>query len=262
MQAVSLVCDGLGFRLNLPFKRNHRSQNNERVVGSRPSQQVAGRAFSGPLMLELMSVEQDPDSHELQCDFRMQWEPKFNLVSYSGLPLEIELLDEDGHLLAQHRIALDWHTVGFQAKPIRAIASVPLEKLAEGPIGVKVAWALSAAAGSDTLVIDRAEAGHRLVSHAGEIIVEQWNDQQAVIRVENIRSWPEPAEALLRSYHWTYNGQAPVFLGKCELTEAGGRWQLPAAFGWQLDQVQLAYRTDFTRKNLEFEFERVEVSRP
>jgi hypothetical protein len=262
LQALALVCDKLQCRLEPPFPAPGGTSAVQRLVALDPRPQVAGRAFSGPLMLELLTATQALDSRELILDFRLSWEAKFQLVSHSGLPQRVEVCPAANSDRTTLDLPIEWHTTGPNAKPIRATVAIPLEELVDGLSQVKVTWPLSAAAVSNTLVIRRASAGQRLITPDAELMIERWTDQEAIVCVENLRSWPDPPEALLRSYHWTLDGKTPIGVGQCRLSETGGRWQLPASWGESLQRLHLEYRAEFARKDVEFTFDNLDVQVP
>jgi len=73
----------------------------------------------------------------------------------------------------------------------------------------------------------------------------------------NIRTMPEPDYAILSKCKWKSN---PVdLLIDADVTEDSAVWQTYSIFGGPKDAVHLTYRTDFSRKDLEYVFEDIPV---
>ena len=221
--------------------------------------QVVARAFNGPVMLELVSASQQADTLELALDFRLLWEPKLSLVSHCELPSSVRLTLSEGEQVTAAQGEIQWHTTDHNAKPVRATLRIPLAAPLDGLPEVRVVWPLCAAAVRGTTTIPQPVSGRQIATEAGEITIAEYDHQAMTIVVENIRSWPEPAEALLRNYQWRTGSALRYQLTHCELTPGGARWQLRAPHGHTPPVLQVDYRSEFTRKDLEFVFEHVDV---
>ena len=224
------------------------------------------RSVEGPLGVELVGISQSAETHELQLDLRLLWEAGFELVGHSKEPGSIRLSWGEGERRpTEFSLPVEWHTADRRTRPIRVTTRLAPGETIDRVREIAVQWPLCAAAGRGLALFEQPAAGAALATEGGELRIERWQIDShsgaihATLVAENIRSWPEPAEALLRNYQWSCHPPCAQETNMCELTSSGCRWQVTFHPLQEVQRLEVAYRHEFSMKRVEFRLEGLDV---